>query len=311
MGGFDVVTIGSMNMDIVGRAFLTLRLADSNPGVITHTPGGVGRNIAHNLALLGKKTALISVVGEDLYGQSLLARAQEIGLDVSHCAIMKHKRSSTYLALLDEAGEMVSAINDMAIIEHLTPDFFAPLIPFLGTARTLVIDCNLPQATLEFLLNQPDLPPIFVDGVSSVKIVKIKHLLAKIALLKPNRLEAETLSGINIHHRHDMEKVSGWFHTQGLENLIISDAQNGIYYSQASGGSGWLPVFPAKIVNVSGAGDALVAGLVCGWLEGWNLPKAAHFAQGCAAVTLEHDMTNNPLLSLNHVLQRMENDDTI
>jgi len=296
-----------MNMDIGGRAMHPLRLADSTPGTITHAAGGVGRNIAHNLALLGKKTALISAVGDDLYGQNLLAQARETGLDVSQSMIVKGERSSTYLAVIDEAGEMVAAINDMAIIEHLSPEFFAPLLPFLTKARALVLDCNLPQATLDFLLPLADLPPIFVDGVSSVKILKIKHLLGFIHTLKPNRLEAETLSGITIDNPDDIEKISHWFQAQGLKNLGLSDSQRGIYYCSQSGCSGWAAPLETEIINVSGAGDASVAGLVCGWLEGWNLARSAHFAQSCATITLESEMTNNPLLSFHHAIKIMEN----
>jgi len=304
---FDVITIGSMNMDIGGRSTHALRYADSNPGKISHAPGGVGRNIAHNLVLLGKRTALVSCVGDDLYGRNLLAQAQETGLDVSQCAIVGQARSSTYLALLDETGEMVGAINDMDILEHLTAGFFIPLIPFLAKARALVLDCNLPQETLEFLLTHSCLPPIFVDPVSSVKITKVRNLLKYVHTFKPNRLEAETLSGIKINHHQDMEAVSGWFSAQGLENLVISDAQYGFYYRQADGATGWVRPIKMDIVNVSGAGDAAVAGLVCGWLEGWDLQKSACFAQSCASITLASETTNNPVLSFQHAYTIMEN----
>jgi len=306
MTEFDVVAIGSMNMDIAGRSLDRLLLADSNPGIITHAAGGVGRNIAHNLTLLAKKTALISVMGDDLYGQNLRAQAQEIGLDVSHCLVMEGESSPVYLALLDEAGEMIAAINDMAILERLTPDFFAPLMNFLKQARALVIDCNLPQQTIELLLSSPDLPPVFVDAVSSIKVMRIKNLLAFIHTFKPNRLEAEALSGIRIDNKDDMTKVANWFHAQGLKNLVISDGQGGLYHSQAEGAAGWVDAIDTEIVNVSGAGDACVAGLVCGWLEGWDLQKSSRFAQSCAAITLECEMTNNPHLTFTHAVNIME-----
>jgi len=329
-----------MNMDIGGRSAGRLRMADSNPGTITHAAGGVGRNIAHNLALLGKKSALISAVGDDLYGQDLLHQARAIGLDVSHCAIVKGGRSSTYLALLDEGGEMVSAINDMAILEHLSPEFIENLLPVLKSARALIVDCNLPQATLEFLMCQADLPPIFVDAVSTVKVMKIKDLLGRIHTFKPNRLEAEILTGMKLEAPQDAPKIAYWFHAQGLKNLSLSDSRFGLYYSQIeqfpksvtrfsdkncgqnknlehspepsegknalAGDAGWIAAPKTHIVSVSGAGDACVAGLVCGWLEGWSLAKSSHFAQSCAAITLGSDLTNAPNLTLSHALNQME-----
>lgn len=49
-----IVIIGSANIDVAGYSHQSLNYADSNPGKIKFTPGGVGRNIAHNLAMLGK-----------------------------------------------------------------------------------------------------------------------------------------------------------------------------------------------------------------------------------------------------------------
>jgi len=306
LSGFDTITIGAMNIDIGGRSLGSLRLADSNPGKITHAPGGVGRNIAHNLALLGKKSALISAVGDDFYGKILLEQARAIGLDVSHCCIIENESSGAYLTLLDEMGEMVTAINDMAIIERITPDFLKSRLPLLKQASALIVDCNLCQDTLDFLLSQRNLPPIFVDGVSTFKIMKIKNHLGLIHTLKPNHLEASALSGMEIENTSDMVKVARWFHDQGLPRLVISHGHEGAYYSEQNGGMGWVEALKGSIVNVSGAGDACVAGLACGFIEGWDLRKSVCFGMSCASFTLESTATNNPVLSFTDVSHRME-----
>ena len=71
--GSYAVVVGGVNIDIGGQSFEPLVAADSNPGTVTMSLGGVGRNIAHNLALLGTDVRLLSACGEDVYGQKITA----------------------------------------------------------------------------------------------------------------------------------------------------------------------------------------------------------------------------------------------
>ena len=78
-----VAVIGGINMDIGGSPARPLVLRDSNPGRVSLRPGGVGRNIAHNLCLLGLEVSLITVLGTDVYGEALLKSCEALGLDMS------------------------------------------------------------------------------------------------------------------------------------------------------------------------------------------------------------------------------------
>lgn len=126
-----IITIGSANMDVAGYSHASLNYADSNPGKIKFTPGGVGRNIAHNLALLGKNSWLMTAVGNDFYGQSLLAQTNQSGVHVDNCLIVAGENTSSYLSLLDNTGEMLVAINDMSITEHISAAFLAQHLDFI------------------------------------------------------------------------------------------------------------------------------------------------------------------------------------
>ena len=77
------VVAGGVNMDICGKPALALRMRDSNPGFVSLKPGGVGRNIAHNLCLLGMDVSLIAAIGGDVYGSSLMDGCRSLGMDMS------------------------------------------------------------------------------------------------------------------------------------------------------------------------------------------------------------------------------------
>ena len=82
--GSYAVVVGGVNVDIGGRSFAPLVSADSNPGRVTISLGGVGRNIAHNLSLLGADVRLLTAYGDDAHGAQVAASCSELGIDLSH-----------------------------------------------------------------------------------------------------------------------------------------------------------------------------------------------------------------------------------
>lgn len=302
-----IITIGSANMDVAGYSHASLNYADSNPGKIKFTPGGVGRNIAHNLALLGKNSWLMTAVGNDFYGQSLLAQTNQSGVHVDNCLIVSGENTSSYLSLLDNTGEMLVAINDMSITDHISATFLAQHEAFIRDASVIVADCNISEDALGWLLEHAGDVPVFVDPVSAWKCVKIRDRLSQIHTLKPNRLEAETLSGIALSGHEDVEKVAAWFHERGLNRLVLSMGGDGVYYSEKGGESGWSQPIKTQVVNVTGAGDAMMAGLASCWVEGMSFTDSIRFAQGCSSMALASEYTNNPELSVANVRTLVEN----
>ena len=142
------VVIGGVNMDIGGTSNQKLRDADSNPGKVRMSLGGVGRNIAHNMSLLGVDTRMLTAFGDDLYAQKIAASCGELGIDISRSLQVPGGATSTYLFIADENGDMAVAVSDMDIYEHLTPAFVASRAPLLNNAQVVVMDTNIPADTI-------------------------------------------------------------------------------------------------------------------------------------------------------------------
>lgn len=301
-----IVTIGSANMDVAGYSHDSLNYADSNPGRIKFSPGGVGRNIAHNLSLLGKASWLLTAVGQDFYGEMLLTQTRQSGVHVEKSLCVPGENTSCYLSLLDNTGEMLVAINDMGISEHISARFLTQHADFIRHASAVVADCNISEEALVWILENAGGVPVFVDPVSAWKCIKIRNHLDKIHTLKPNRLEAETLSGIALSGRDDAADVAAWFHTHGLTRLVLSMGGDGVYYSHANGEHGWALPVKTQVINVTGAGDAMMAGLVSCWVDGLSFIDSVRFAQGCSCMALACEYTNNPDLSVENVISLLE-----
>ena len=192
--GKRIAVIGGMNMDIGGSANAALRLRDSNPGLVTLRPGGVGRNIAHDLRLLGAEVSLVSAVGDDAFGKELLASCEALRLDVSMTQVRPRERSSTYLYVNDDGGDMLLAVSDMDIVDRISPQVLEPLLKRLDDFDAVVLDANLSQAALNFLARMLTVP-LYADPVSTAKAEKLLPILPRLRALKPNLLEARSLTG--------------------------------------------------------------------------------------------------------------------
>ena len=120
-----VTVVGGANTDICGRPERELVRRDSAPGRVSVRHGGVGRNVACDLARLGLKTRLVTALGDDGFGASVREGCVACGVDMSLTHVVRGARSSVYLYLSDGKGEMDAAVSDMEITDRLTPERIA------------------------------------------------------------------------------------------------------------------------------------------------------------------------------------------
>jgi pseudouridine kinase len=136
----------------------------------------------------------------------------------------------------------------------------------------------------------------FLDAVSTAKAKKVARLIGCFHTIKPNRLEAEVLSGIEIRSDGDLERAASFFHTKGVRQVFISLGEGGVFYSTPDG-SGRVAAPRVKIVNATGAGDAFLAALALGHLRGLDAAGSARLATAAAALAMAHENTINPGMS--------------
>ena len=146
------VVIGGANVDICGAPKGTLITCDSNIGSVTTSPGGVARNIAENLSLLGIESRLIAAIGCDHYGDLLLSNGQKSGINMEHSLRLEDMNTSTYLSVLNNDGDMLVAINDMGIVDHLDANYLRDHEHMIKQANCIIIDANLSEDTLAYLM---------------------------------------------------------------------------------------------------------------------------------------------------------------
>ena len=294
--------VGGINIDIGGKPFLPMIPGDSNPGSVEITLGGVGRNIAHVLSLLGSKVCFLTAFGMDAYAHRIEESCAEIGINIGRALKVENGMTPIYLYLNNADGDMLMAVSDMALCDAIGPGYLSSNADIIGSAELVAADTNIPKDSLKWLADNC-ICPLFVDPVSVKKAEKIKGILGKIHTLKANIMEAEFLSGISIKDRVSLEKAVCSLLETGLERIFITLGKSG---SAAASGRKivYAPAFPTDVRCTTGAGDAFMASLIHSYLNGTDTEEALRCASAAASFAVECAATVNDAITEEAVLER-------
>ncbi len=287
MNAPHVLVIGIAGMDIRGRTRETLVPATSNPGTVRRTAGGVGRNIAENLARLDVPTALLTAVGEDPFGEQVLAQTAVAGVDLRHVLRTAEYPTATYLAIVDTDGSLAVGLDDMGISAAITPEYISTHRHLIRDARMLILDGNLhpPAIGRAFSLAKRYGVPVCVDPTSVVLAARFKGYLDRCTILAPNLAEAEVLCGCHIYIRADAAQAAQQMVAAGVQVALITLGAGGVVYATPEV-SGHIPAIRCQVVDATGAGDALTASVVFGILHDLPVDEAVRLGVSAATITL-------------------------
>ncbi len=277
-----VIVIGGANVDIKGRSSGSFIGGTSNPGEVTLTAGGVARNIAENLARLGVETELVTVLGDDANGHIVRDACSRAGVGLSFAITCKHP-TGTYLVVLSKQGELISAISDMSAIESLKPAQLEAVAHWLGQADMIAADCNISADCLTWLAEYcaKYRKRLLIEPVSVTKSQKLLRLKHPVFAITPNSQQLASLT----REKEECAAIAK-LHAMGFANIVVHRGAGGALASDGESLEA-VEAFPLdEIADVTGAGDAAVAGLIRGLLDGLPLAKAARLGQSASSFKL-------------------------
>ncbi len=293
-----VTVAGGANTDIVGVPGASFVFRDSNPGVVRTGAGGVGRNVAETLALLGAEVRFVTAFGDDEESDRLIARCEDAGMDCTYSVRAEGVPGSRYLAVMDSGGDLAAAVNDMRALAALTPDR-VDAAAFEG-ADAVVIDTNLQPSTLVRVAELSAGAPLVLDPVSTVKAVAARPVLGRLTAIKANLREAEALSGAAGAEGAALGLVAA-----GVSQVFVTSGRDGVWCA-TSDGAFHLPAIPVQVRDATGAGDAFAAGVAWGVATGAPIHETARRALVLSAIALESASTVSPSLTPQTIDERME-----
>lgn len=297
-----IVCLGGTNLDRKLRGLGALQMGSSNPARQHESPGGVARNIAENLARLGLPVHLLTAVGRDAAGQALLAQLQSLGADCAGSLQAADAPTGSYTAVLDPQGDLLIALADMALTDRLDPAFLRQTAPQRAPARWVVADLNLPRETLDALRDEARLRDqrLMLVAVSEPKMARLGEDLRGVELLVLNRGELQALTGRKLGSESALRAAWRQLQHAGLKRLVMSDGARGLRFSEGDDFATMSPpaLDPRSIREVTGAGDAMSAGIVAALhRDPEDLRAACALGLRLAALTLQSDATVSEALS--------------
>jgi len=295
------LVLGAAGLDVVGRLEADLMPATSNPARIRSSFGGVARNIAENLARLGQPVRLITVVGEDESGNQILEHTTNAGVDTS--SIVKSKKYPTghYLGVVNEYGQLQLALDDMRLLEEITPQFLKEQEELFKSASMVFVDANLPVKTLRSAVSLARRAkiPICADTAAFSLAERLIKFLPKFYLVTANSKEAGELTGLSFEasDRITATEAARTLVNQGVGIALVTLAEYGVVYA-TSETTGHIPAIRTPIIDPTGAGDAMTAAVLFALLNDIELDDAIRLGVSAASLTLRHSGSVYPKLSL-------------
>ena len=296
-----VVVIGGANVDVKARSSAPATPETSNPGRASMTPGGVGRNIAENLARLGTRTHLVSVVGRDPLGDTLLSQTAASGVRLEHVT-RTDVSTGTYTAVLDSDGELVIAVASMAATDELGPERVDAARDLIATAGLVVVDGNVRLDTMEHALDLAAAAGVraIVEPVSVPKARALSPCLIgerPLFAITPNRDELAALTDLPTGTDRQVARAATSLHDRGVQLVWVRLGERGSVLSRAGSEPVTVPAVPTQVEDVTGAGDAALAAFCHALLSGEEPESAASFGHAAASLTIASTHTVRPDLT--------------
>ena len=257
-----VICIGAAFVDELFHMQEAMIIGSTVPASVTKTVGGVSRNIAHQLALLGVDVQLISVFGNDSDGDWLKQTCINAGVKID-ASITKEGLSGKYTAILNLDASLFTGFLTNAATNLITSRHLEKHKALLQTASYLLADANISVDAGEWLLafTNETRVPLILEPVSVPPARKFKDVnLSGLHLVTPNEDELPVLcSEKALFTQHQIEELIN----KGVENVWLHNGKLGsaIYNKERSI---TLHAPEIEIVDCTGAGDGSLSGFILG-----------------------------------------------
>ena len=256
----NITVIGETNVDIAVKPHMETRQGGCTPADIAFHHGGVARNIAHNLSLLGHDVQLATVFGDDRFAQSMMEECVQLGIDLSLSTQYENAKSPLFLSFNDEIGNMQSAVSDIELNSYLDLDWLVARIDAINRSELVVADTLLSTDALAFLLDHC-LVPLYVDTVSPNRAPRLSEAMNKswkksFYALKSNLAEAQAMTSAA-----QPEEAAKLLVSSGIKEVYLTMGEDGVAYCSRKEYRHF-PAIETEAVNVTGSGDAFFAGII-------------------------------------------------
>lgn len=274
-----LIALGGAHVDRRGKVAGRYVPGASNPGTMREEIGGGAFNALRNAIQRGVAGSIVSLRGGDAAGESVARAIEAAGVD-DLSATFLDRSTPSYTALIDNEGDVIAGLADMALYEFFAKQIMRRNIrDAIQSVDAVLADANLPEAALVRVTSLADGKPFFAIAISPAKVIRFAAVLPALSLLFMNRREAATLCEV----RPDAPSpdLVRKLRERGLESGVITAGDARIVAFQSGSIYSLQPPPLPGTSDATGAGDALAGATIAAIMRG--LPLRAALREGAAA----------------------------
>ena len=283
----QIICIGAALVDELYSATSPMLLATTNDAKVHRSAGGVSRNIAHQLALLGLPVQLISVFGNDGEGDWLktICDYTNIKLDGS---ITTSSLTGKYTGILNFDGSLFTALITNSELDLITPEHLNKKVDLLNTASFIIADANISVEAMSWLANFCNIQniPFIIEPVSVPPAAKLSQMnLNGVFMLTPNEDELPALTGD--HHNVTIHEQAEELLSRGAKKVWLHNGANGsILFTKEKTITLEAPKVN-EVKDCTGAGDGSLSGFILAQYLGKSDEESLQIAHTLSAEILQ------------------------
>lgn len=286
------VVFGTVFMDCKGFAANRYDPLGRNVGSVRFIHGGVGRNVAENLALMGSSPVFVSSADAGGLGDEILARLAGEGVDVSRVRRAASHGMGIWLAVMDERGELASSISqmpDLSIMEAIIREEGEEII---RGAESVILEVDLNDFISGEVLRLARKYSKKVYGITGNMevVLRNRQFLREFECYICNETEAGRLFGAPVpadEPERVLDMLVSYVDAESLKSMVVTLGGAGsVFYDGAERNGGFCPSIPTAVRDTSGAGDAYFSGTVEAMIRGIPLGDAVVYGTKLASWTI-------------------------
>jgi pseudouridine kinase len=290
----NIGVVGTIFVDCKGFAGKPYKADGRNLGEISFVHGGVGRNVAENLACLDLPVTLISTVDRTALGDEVLQRLDEKAVNTSMVKKVNNNGMGLWLAIIDEKGDLAGSISQMPDLSFLEQYIFARAGDLFSQLSHVILELDLNEKITSFILDlcrRLDKPVYGIPGNLDV-ILRKPEMLPRLECFICNIHEAGALMGkelAGLEIGEIQEILTRYYFIPEMRarcSVVTLGDRGSIYFDKEIKASGYMPAEKVETVDTSGAGDAFFSGTVSGLIRNLTLGKAVAIGTKVASWTV-------------------------
>lgn len=282
-----IVVIGAVFVDIKGFPDDIYIPDGRNVGRIEYIHGGVGRNVAEDIANVELRPTFVSLVENTAIGEDVLRKLKNHKVNTEYIPVLEHCMGS-WLAVFDHKGDLAGSISSR-------PDMM-PLLDLLeekgdeifSNADSIVIEVDLDKEIVKKAIRLAEKyeKKIYAVVANMSIAAQRRDLLQKFDCFICNRLEAGILFADDFTELTPdelSEAICERVTRAQIPSMIVTMGEQGAVFAECDGNHGRCNARNVKVKDTTGAGDAFCAGTVIGMTYGKDLRESVEIGSFLAA----------------------------